>query len=174
MSRTWCLRKCLWCGLHAPCWCVLAAPSLRTIINRVSPYLMGGVFGLLPECGDSVSRCTRCALVWLLKDTWFYFHCNWIFVDFYGQYIWFMQGFKLVFWGRGTLHWSWGILRYVAVPGDQWGRGTWYMQIRQLVLVLCCLLKLYYAEGQGRKMAVAHSYISGDVSSCLLLSGNNF
>ena len=39
-----------------------------------------------------------------------------------------------------------------------------------LLLVLCCLLKLVYAKGQGREMAPASYFVPGEGSLCLLLS----
>ena len=51
--------------------------------------------------------------------------------------------------------------------------GSTYKQVRQPVLVLCCLLKLIYAEGQGMEMVSASSFFPGEGSPCLLLSGKS-
>ena len=64
--------------------------------------------------------------------------------------MWFVQGFLPVFWGKGPLHSSLGTL---GLEKQYWqragGHGTWYKQVRQPMLELCCLLNLVYAEGQG-------------------------
>ena len=57
-----------------------------------------------------------------------------------------------------------------SVP--QGGR-TWYKEVRQSVLVLCCLLKLVYAEEWGREMAPASPFVFREGTSCLLLSGKH-
>ena len=46
-------------------------------------------------------------------------------------------------------------------------------QVRQPVLVLCCLLKLVYAKQQGREMVPASSFVPGEGSLCLLFLGKH-
>ena len=61
----------------------------------------------------------------------------------------------LVFWGRGPLLWFSGTLAQKSSPCRvQVGR-AWCKWFRLLLLVLCCLLKLAYAERQGREMVPA-------------------
>ena len=87
----------------------------------------------------------------------------------------------LVFWGRG---WSSGggahstgsqqnLSKESITSRPQWGRACCKL-FGQPVLVLSCLLKLVYAERQGREMAPASFFVPGEESSCLLLSGKPF
>ena len=57
-----------------------------------------------------------------------------------------------------------------AVPVEYRG-GAWYKQVRHPVLAVCCLVKLVYTEGWVSEMMPASSFVSGDRSLCLLLSG---
>lgn len=74
-------------------------------------------------------------------------------------------------WQRGRLHWFLGKLAREKKYKPSTGGCSWAKQFRKPVLVMCYLLKLVYAEGQGRDMAPASSFISGEGTSFLLLPG---
>ena len=50
--------------------------------------------------------------------------------------------------------------------GVQWG-GAWCKRVRQSVLALCCFLHwlCVYAEGWRREMALASSFVPGELSA---------
>lgn len=60
-------------------------------------------------------------------------------------------GFVLIFRGRGLPYWLLGTLALEKHYRWSTEGGIWCKQFRQPVLPLCCLLKLVYAEGHGRK-----------------------
>ena len=53
------------------------------------------------------------------------------------------RGFLLAFHGKGPLRWS------LRTTSRVQGGHTLCKQVRQTVLMLCCLMKLVYAEGKG-------------------------
>lgn len=50
------------------------------------------------------------------------------------------------------------------------GGSTWGKHFRQLVLAVCCLLKLAYAEELGMQVAPASTFVPKEGSPCLLPS----